>query len=236
MKKKLLILFMLLPLTGIFATTIDEVDKVCAICGEHSIQIEVMSTNTMGSPDLDLRPAEMQRSTIVYWVEECPHCGYCSKDISEYVDGAEEVMDREEYRRRLEDQNFPHLANQFLCMMQINEAAGETRLAVYNSICAAWACDDEENSPAARECRLVTIGRIEAIVQEGELYMEQPGGDYILLCELTRRIGDFTKAEKYAEAGLKNNPEDVIRQILEYERKLIATKDTATHTVDDALN
>lgn len=36
----------------------------CAVCGKESEQITLASTNTFGSPDLDLRPPEMKRSTM----------------------------------------------------------------------------------------------------------------------------------------------------------------------------
>ena len=47
-------------------TTVDEAKRKCALCGETSTHIEVMSTNTFGGvPDLDTRPPEMMRSTFV---------------------------------------------------------------------------------------------------------------------------------------------------------------------------
>ena len=49
-------------------TTLDERTSTCAICGGRSKQTVVASTNARGSPDLDLRPPEMQRSTMPYWV------------------------------------------------------------------------------------------------------------------------------------------------------------------------
>ena len=56
--------------------------KKCAICSNtHSYSV-IGSTHRFGPCDLDMRPPEMQRSTMPYWVEECPFCGYVSADVS----------------------------------------------------------------------------------------------------------------------------------------------------------
>lgn len=57
--------------------------SVCGVCGGISEQTGLQSTNAFGSPDLDLRPPEMERSTMCYWVQTCPQCGYCASDIAE---------------------------------------------------------------------------------------------------------------------------------------------------------
>ncbi|MBR4908658.1 MAG: hypothetical protein IKZ43_06585 [Acidaminococcaceae bacterium] len=36
----------------------------CAVCGAEQEFYGIASTNSFGSPDLDLRPPEMQRSTM----------------------------------------------------------------------------------------------------------------------------------------------------------------------------
>ena len=61
-------------------TTIFEEENHCSVCGSKSVQAVIRSTNTMGPPDLDTRPAEMERSTINYWIQTCPSCGFCYPD------------------------------------------------------------------------------------------------------------------------------------------------------------
>ena len=57
-------------------TIIKDIETECSVCGETTEQPVLMSTNSWGYPDLDLRPPEMQRSTMHVWIQECPHCGY----------------------------------------------------------------------------------------------------------------------------------------------------------------
>lgn len=63
-------------------TTFREISMTCAVCG-HTFESTVLrSTNTLGSPDLDLRPAEMARSTLGMEITCCPNCHYVASDIS----------------------------------------------------------------------------------------------------------------------------------------------------------
>ncbi|HEQ72654.1 MAG TPA: hypothetical protein ENN69_09210 [Spirochaetia bacterium] len=236
-KRFILTAVLLGPAVGLGATTVEEVEKVCAVCGVASTQIVVVSTNQMGSPDLDLRPPEMMRSTITYWVQQCPNCGYCAADLEESTDGADAVINSEPYRRQLEDPDFPPLANRFLCLGLLNLQAKNEKAAIYNMICAAWACDDAGADAAALKARALAAAHILALTEIIDGYfMEQPGADQILLADLYRRMGEFTYAAEFARQGLAREPEEIIRMILEFELKLIKREDTAAHTIEEAQN
>ena len=57
--------------------------RKCSVCGTVSEYMALASTNNLGGgPDLDLRPAEMMRSTMNVWLQRCPGCGYVSEDVS----------------------------------------------------------------------------------------------------------------------------------------------------------
>ncbi len=69
-----------------------EIEKRCAVCGKVSKQIALMSTNAIGYSDLDMRPPEMERSTINTWIQICPSCGYRALDISELIEKSSEAV------------------------------------------------------------------------------------------------------------------------------------------------
>jgi len=96
-------------------TTFDELPVTCAVCGTTSVHPILMSTNSFGSPDLDLRPAEMQRSTVWMWVQRCPQCGYCADSLDKAGDGADAVTASASYREQLVDPGLPELAVSFVC-------------------------------------------------------------------------------------------------------------------------
>lgn len=51
-------------------TTASRTSKECFVCGLVSQHPVLKSTNEFGYRDLDFRPAQMRRSTMVYWVQE----------------------------------------------------------------------------------------------------------------------------------------------------------------------
>ena len=76
-------------------TMIHEIEQKCSVCGHTSPQPMLASTNTMGYPDLDLRPAEMQRSTMNTWILECPHCGYAAHDLGDELESPKDLLKSE---------------------------------------------------------------------------------------------------------------------------------------------
>ncbi len=134
-------------------TTTLQSDVVCGVCGELSPQIHIASSNAFGSPDLDLRPPEMERSTIAHGVHHCPSCGCCARDLSKSSPSARRLIESDDYRTRLRESRFPALANMFACYAMILEAEGDYSEAAWAQINAAWVCDDANQTDAATECR-----------------------------------------------------------------------------------
>ena len=71
--------------------------QTCYVCGHRSSYELVASTNTFGSPDLDLRPPEMYRSTMHTWIQFCDNCGYSCPDISEGFLGVKSIINSKKY-------------------------------------------------------------------------------------------------------------------------------------------
>jgi len=212
-------------------TTIDRAKKKCALCGETSKHLEVMSTNTFGGkPDLDTRPPEMMRSTMGMWVQECPACGYCSPDISEESGVAAEVVQTESYKERLKSKEFPELTNRFLCRSVIEESSNELAAAGWSAVYAAWACDDADAGEAAKECRERAVGLFKKAIGRGDDIAKDPGGTEAVLADLLRRSGKFELALEYCEQGLKRETEGLVEKILRFEIELINKLDVGCYT------
>src|ERR1044072_678127 len=79
----------------------------CAQCGQESEHIVILSTNTFGTPDLDLRPARMKRDTMDCWVQECPHCRYVAQSLDDKTPGAQEVTEGQDWARLTEKAAVP---------------------------------------------------------------------------------------------------------------------------------
>ena len=88
----------------------------------------VTSTNTQDYPDLDLRPAEMQRSTMFTWILECPHCGYIAGTF----------------------RNKPQITEEFLK----SESYMTCDACFFNLLHCAWDCDDKNDENAVKMRKL----------------------------------------------------------------------------------
>lgn len=216
-------------------TTLDHVTRACANCGNEDTYVEVGSTSSFGAPDLDLRPPEIQRSTMEYWVQRCRECGFCNYDISEPIEGAAEIVRSDRYRQQLEDPEFPKLANAFLCYALLLENAEDYAGAGQVTIQAAWACDDAGMGNQARQCRQWAIALLQKARENDQIDEGPAGAAEALLADLMRRSGQFDQALETCEAALNQSPEPVIADVLRFQQSLIREKDVTGYTVEDAV-
>ncbi len=216
-------------------TTIHEEVVTCALCRESSSVTVVTSTSSFGSPDLDLRPAEPERSSIFAWVQRCGWCGYCAPTIEEGTPYTHEIVESPSYRALLVDADLPDLARSFLCSSLIFEELEEEAWAARNAIEAAWVCDDENAREAAVRCRLLAAERLCESQTEGDALYEDPSVGCAVLVDLLRRAGHFEDAVKEADAAL-DYAEVEVAAVLAFSRALAFARDSGTYTVEDALS
>lgn len=214
-------------------TTINQEEVRCAVCGAAQTVMELGSTNSFGSMDLDTRPPEMQRSTMEYWVHQCGECGYVAPELGAAADGAGRIVASADYRSELERRDRARLANRFVCRALLEEAAGDLASAAWRRLHAAWACDDEEQAEEARVQRLAGLGLFERARESGEQAMKSlVGGDEVLLADIARRTGEFERALAYCAEGLAL-PEvpAFVTSLLMLEQQLVRARDTGCHSV-----
>jgi hypothetical protein len=195
----------------------------------------ICSTNTFGSPDLDTRPSEMQRSTIFAWVERCPHCGYCASDVSESHPEASSVVEGEEYQDQLNDPACPELANSFLCEAIIEREAGNYAAATWALIHAAWVCDDSDLPIQATVCRHKATDMFVRAEGHGQPLTDQAGVSTAILVDLLRRSGRLIGARRVATSRREGISEDIILRILDFQAALVEKGDVACHTIAEAI-
>ena len=118
-----------------------EKKNTCALCSAEHGYDYMGSAFVAGSPDLDTRPPETERSALFTRVQRCFTCGYCASDVSESPTGAAAVVRSAEYRRQLHDKAYSDLANSFRCKAMLDRAATGYAAATWALIQAAWACD-----------------------------------------------------------------------------------------------
>lgn len=217
-------------------TTLYKDEVQFAQCGKSSEQVIVGSTSSWGSPDLDNRPAEVMRSTLLRQVQACPHCGYCMPCLSEPVPDISALLGTNSYREQLESKDYPELANRFLCSALVFESLGRPNEAGWACIHAAWACDDARNNDAAKKCRLRAEQTLSRAIAQGQGTAERPGFDFVILADLLRRAGEFNRADQRTQEGWSPKCDKEILLLLVYERWLCRRRDAACHTVEEGIS
>jgi hypothetical protein len=117
------------PMTRIHGRSI-----ICFVCGKDSLQANIASTIAFGSPDLDTRPPQMKRSTIMTWVQRCPECGYCASQLTDASTNAGELVLRSDYREQLASDKYSELTNSFLCKSMIDLESGRLAEVAWEAI------------------------------------------------------------------------------------------------------
>ena len=200
----------------------------CAVCGARSEQLVLISSNTFGSPDLDLRPPEMERSTMCYWVQKCPRCGYVAENLEKIPKINAPFLKTEEYKKCLGLTFQSKLAKMFFQQYLIQVVEKDTEKAFYAALHAAWACDDAEDEENAVFCRKYALAELDKLLEKAEnetLTVQR--------ADLLRRAGLFDQViEEYENKYFSN---DTLNRVIFFQVDRSYAQDTACYTVEDAL-
>lgn len=211
-------------------------EVTCALCGETSRVTPAPATNAIGSPDLDARPPGAARAALPLRVQCCGSCGYCARDLSQETPGSRAAVDEEEYVEALEDESLPAKAREFLCLARLDGAAGRFDDAFWSTLSAAWIADDAGNTEAADHCRALALAALRMARAAGRRLRGGPGVEDVVEVDLLRRTGEFADAERCIRRALERRPDEVVDQLLRFERDLVAARDRDVHRVSEALN
>lgn len=214
-------------------TTISSKNQICGVCGAISEQTAIVSTNAFGSPDLDLRLPEMQRSTMPSWVQTCSQCGFCASDIGKTMQGSRDQITQPAYQNQLRNPAFLELANRFLWWGLVAEAERAWTDAANASRFTAWVCDDAELAEAVDACRRLAINRMRVARPHQAPVTDGTVGDSVLRVDLLRRSGQSAGAAKAAPQAIQEISNRWVCKIVDFELSLVRAQDTAVHRPDE---
>lgn len=212
-------------------TTCRETTTICCVCGNNVAHPVLLSTNSLGSPDLDLRQAGMARNTMSLWVTSCPSCGYVNYDISKADLGEKKLLSiiNSKSYKTCDNLELPNdLAKKFYKQYLLDKATKDNRFTFSSLRNCAWVCDDCEAKEMAKKIRLLAIPYLEEIVKDlGKK------DDKLMLADYYRRTEQFDRTINYL-SNLKFS-EERLTQVANYEIYLAKQKDCKCHTVDEAV-
>ena len=211
-------------------TTFRPKTQKCYVCGNESTQRIISNTNRFGSPDLDLRPPEMERSTMPYWVTVCPSCGYAARDLSDETGVSAEWLRSESYIS-CDGISFESvLAKIFYRRYLISTRDGKMKDAFFTLLYAAWSCDDAQDDTNAIRCRELALSLIDTLIETD--------GDYrntflLIKADLLRRAGLFDRlAEEFASFTCEK---ERTQRIIQFQLQKAKEKDARCYRISDAV-
>lgn len=207
-------------------TIIRDYEIKCEICGETSTQPVLVSTNTWGYPDLDLRPAEMQRSTMNTWVHECPCCGYVSSHLKNEDGIGKEFLESKEYQSCGGLDFISDLSKRFYKRYLIAKKTGNLQTAFYSILNCMWKCDDEDD-PLASDMRRMLVRMTDELIESSA---EDKDNLIIMKADYLRRSGQFDELIKQYE-NLKTGKDNHDR-IISFQIKKARERDDSCYTTE----
>lgn len=188
----------------------------CGVCGAPAPE-PFRRPPAETAPDLDLRPGQPARGTLMHWVRTCRNCRAAAPDLSQLSAAQAETVRGAEYAARRRE---PLTLRPFLRWAMLSDDPAEAWL------WAAWAADD-----AAERARAMVYRRRAAEASR------DPGdaGDALLLADLRRRAGDFDAARGACDDADALGPDADARSLIAYQRARIEARDGAAHSIASAL-
>lgn len=210
-------------------TVLKQVIRKCAVCGRYSEQTIVQSPRIFGSRDLDTRPPESIRSTMEFWAQECPYCGYVADDLAEATTVDEGWLHSDEFAARADVAFLAPLASRFYRFHLINLADNNPGDAYLAALHAAWVCDDCGDREYADFCRQRVL---EVLPWYHEMF---PADETVLVIEadVLRRTRQFDSLlAKFADV---RSCRPLLNILLDFQLEKARARDTRCYTVADAL-
>lgn len=199
----------------------------CAVCGKESEQRIVLSTNTIGTMDLDTRPAPQARYTIDCEVQECPYCHYCNSNIGIAVPGIKTLS--KDYRILVESRETVSEVKKFILAAALQRESGNALMAGIYYLNAAWISDDREDSCVARKYRKTAA---ENLLKYLENNCDAAIG--AMTVDVLRRAGKFDAAYSLL-IQINHKGDKIIDAVLAYQCKLISAKDETCHKLSEII-
>ena len=204
----------------------------CAVCGAEVEVKKVMSYSTHSMPDLDLKSPYVDPAMNI---SECPHCHYCSYDIS--------VLNEDEYPNSYNKDRWEsdEDVKEIVSKCGENVSLRKCLIMAYRAKCniqseqryrmllkASWLTEGSERGKELKR-------------QAFEVYMEEIGegklSELLSFADVARMAGEFEVAEVFAKAARElvvlSDKSGFLTEVCDYELELIKKQDTSRHNTSE---
>ena len=216
-------------------TTVMKAIVTCGVCGNQQ-QLHVLgSTSSFGAPDLDLRPAEVARSTLGYWITACPECGYAAAELGEADEATQALVRSPAFAEVLAAAAaLVERMRPFAVAAALAEASGDLARAAELHLWTAWAGDDLGEPAAAVAARRRAVAAMQRAHESGALVYGDAERDGLVLVDMLRRADRMPEARAVCTELLARTEDDAHRAVARLQLVLCADGDRGCHRLRDA--
>jgi len=196
---------------------------VCGACGA-SIRPAFRAPQPEIAPDLDMRPGEPARSTLVDWIQTCRSCGAAAPDLAALKPDARETVESAEYKAlttTVLEETLPFRRWAMIC-----EQTGDPVSQAEALLQAAWAADDAAAMSEASRLR-AQVAALWAGTTDIEIGLRR--------LDVLRRAGAFDEAAAWAGVLGGRAQEETATAILRFQRGRIELRDVGRHLISSAM-
>ena len=208
-------------------TMIIDIEVKCSVCGKTSEQPALMSTNSWGYPDLDLRPPEMKRSTMNAWIQECPNCGYVAGKLDDELGISEEFLKSDEYVNCGGLDFKLDLAARFYREYLIANEKNDLEQSFQSLHHCMWKCDDAQD-PLASDIRRLAIEVADRLIESG---FENRDTILVMKADFMRRTGQFDEMiREYRDIFFDD---ENLNKVIQYQIEKSIERDDGCYTTEE---
>ena len=184
--------------------------SACALCRTPAPPV-FRAPPPEGSPDLDGRPGEPTRSTLLRWLQTCSGCGASAPDLAKLPAGAREAVQVNEYHA---------LSSPFERWAALVAGTSDEAEAWLQ---AAWLAEDAGEDATVQRRRAAAVWP-KPTDAEGA----------VRLADIQRRAG-LLSAASASLVAIPPTSDDGLARIVAFERERIVREDTGRYLLSSAL-
>ncbi|GHS86328.1 hypothetical protein FACS189487_00390 [Campylobacterota bacterium] len=208
---------------------ISECESICSVCGNANRYPMLRSTIALINPDLDSRPSEMTRSTMVCWVQVCPSCGYAARDVSDPFACGQEFLQSDEYKLFSPLEPVGSLTKAFIWKARINDRTQKFVASFFDYLRAAWDADDNGDSHWSKQARLLALEQFDKVDQ-----VDRTDDLLLIRTDLLRKTEQFERLlREYESVRFDGDQREEFGKVIAFQLQKARIWDTATYTFGD---
>ncbi len=196
---------------------------VCGVCGTLA-RPPFRAPQPEIAPDLDMRPGEPARSTLVDWVQTCRQCTAAAPDLAVLTPAARATVESADYKALTTtalEETLPFRRWALICA-----GSGDAVNQAEALLQAAWAADDAAAMAEAQHLR-EQVAALWADTTDIETGLRR--------LDVLRRAGAMETASTWADALSARTQEPTATAIIRFQRGRIALRDIGRHLISSAM-